>query len=70
MQAALDDPMTEEELKRIRVSPETVRLANIAAGIEGMRVARWMDKVLMEVANRVIDEFEETRKASRKPKGK
>jgi hypothetical protein len=76
MQTLVDDPMTEERERKtmpVRLGYEAIEAAKIAGSLKGMSLAEYATQVLLEAANRDIDEWSKTRAqtaAKRKPSGK
>jgi hypothetical protein len=76
MQTLVDDPMTEERERKtmpVRLGHEAIEAAKIAGSLKGMSLAEYATEVLLEAANRDIDEWSKTRAqtaAKRKAGGK
>jgi hypothetical protein len=63
MSTALDGTMAERERKTmpVRLGYEAIEAAKIAGSLKGMSLAEYATAVLLEAANRDIDEFSKAR---------
>jgi hypothetical protein len=74
MGTLVDDPMTKEPERKtmpVRLGHEAIEAAKIAGSLKGMSLAEYATEVLLEAANRDIDEWSKTRAqtaAKRKPR--
>jgi hypothetical protein len=63
MNITMERPMTDRERKTmpVRLGLEAIEAAKIAGSLKGMSLAEYATAVLLERANRDIDEFSEAR---------
>lgn len=60
-----DEGDDEAKTRPARIGTEAQRLAKVAAGIRGVSAAKYMTMVIIEAANRDIEEWYETRKGGK-----
>ena len=72
MTTVMDDVMTEPERRTmpVRLGYEAIEVGKIAASIRGMSLAEYATTVLIEAANRDIDEWTKARTQGASPKRK
>jgi len=64
--AILEDEMTRRDTMPVRLGPEAIEAAKKAASLKGMTLTDYATAVLLESANRDLDEFAKSRvKASK-----
>jgi hypothetical protein len=72
MITTMEEPMTEPERKTmpVRLGLEAIEAAKIAGSLKGLSLAEYATAVLLERANRDIDEFSQARALATAKKGK
>lgn len=63
----LEPPMAKEEMMSVKLSSRSLEVARIAAATRGETLATYASRVLLEVGNRDIDDFNARRAAAAKP---
>jgi hypothetical protein len=66
--AILEDEMTRRDTMPVRLGHDAIEVAKKAASLKGMTLTDYATAVLMESANRDIDEFARDRIKAKRPK--